>query len=131
MNAKVELIQKWLHKAENDLGSAQACAEKGFYDTATFHCQQTAEKAVKGFLTAYDIEFEKTHDLEKLMVQGQQVNQAWAEYMVAARMITPYAVLARYPDEEEPTSDDYAKLLPHANAILNFAKSELANLIAG
>jgi len=125
MNAKSELVKKWIQKAENDLGSAQACADKGFYDTATFHCQQAAEKALKAYLTEHDLEFDKIHDIEKLAIQAQQADETWSRYMQEAKILTPYAVLSRYPDEEDPTLQDFEMLIQHAAKILSFAKKSL------
>ena len=28
-----------------------------------YHCQQAAEKAIKGYLTYHEVEFERTHNL--------------------------------------------------------------------
>ncbi len=44
--------QVWFAKAKRDLDSATKLAEgpEPYLDTAIYHCQQAAEKAVKGFL---------------------------------------------------------------------------------
>lgn len=46
------LARQWLLKALSDLESARVLSslESPRLDTAIFHCQQAAEKAVKGFL---------------------------------------------------------------------------------
>jgi HEPN domain-containing protein len=59
----------WLIKAESDL----RLAEKGIkdddltLDTAIYHTQQCAEKAMKGFLIFHQKSIPKTHDLLKLL----------------------------------------------------------------
>jgi HEPN domain-containing protein len=35
-------------------------------EDALFHCQQAAKKSMKGFLSAHDRHFKKTHDLDEL-----------------------------------------------------------------
>jgi HEPN domain len=45
--------------------------QEPYLDTAVYHCQQAAEKALKAFLTARDIAFEKTHNLVALWVWGK------------------------------------------------------------
>ncbi|MCH8120256.1 MAG: HEPN domain-containing protein [Planctomycetes bacterium] len=64
-----ELVRQWKEKAQNDwtavgilLASEQCPAE-----TVCFHCQQFVEKLLKAFLTQYDIESPKTHDLRRLI----------------------------------------------------------------
>lgn len=58
---KIELVQSWLTKARNDLGSARRLTSdpEPYLDIAIYHCHQAAEKALKGFLVYHDIEFEK------------------------------------------------------------------------
>ena len=55
-------------KAEEDLELARYAltAEKPFIAPALFHCQQAAEKALKGFLTWHGVSFRKTHSIEEL-----------------------------------------------------------------
>ena len=64
MDAKRSLVRNWLKKARRDLLSARRLArgKDPYFDTAIYHCQQTAEKAVKGWLVYHDQSFEKTHD---------------------------------------------------------------------
>ena len=57
-----ELLRSWLTKATSDLRSAKvlASAEDPVLDTAIYHCQQAAEKAVKAFLVHCGVTPEKT-----------------------------------------------------------------------
>ncbi len=41
------LLEQWLHKAKEDLGSAKHLLSGQFYGTAIYHTQQAAEKAFK------------------------------------------------------------------------------------
>ncbi len=54
-------IQAWLTKAAKDLRGAEVdlAANPPLVEDALFHCQQAAEKAMKGFLTAHDTIFSK------------------------------------------------------------------------
>ena len=63
-----KLTREWLTKALHDLQTARitAGAVDGPLDTAIYHCQQVAEKTVKGWLTVRDVSFEKTHDIRRL-----------------------------------------------------------------
>lgn len=76
---KVELTRSWLVKAKRDLLSAGelADAKMPLLDTAAYHCQQAAEKAIKGFLLFHDIRFEKTHDIEVLLTQASEVDSSF------------------------------------------------------
>ena len=53
----------WLGKAKEDLQAAKQLLRpsKALSSAAIFHCQQAAEKALKGFLAWPDVPFRKTH----------------------------------------------------------------------
>ncbi|MSV31449.1 MAG: HEPN domain-containing protein [Bryobacterales bacterium] len=56
----------WLAKAFDDLKSARVLANAGLEGTALYHCQQSAEKRLKAFLTWHNQPFRKTHNLKEL-----------------------------------------------------------------
>jgi HEPN domain-containing protein len=57
--AKRELVQSWLTKAQHDLAAARKLSDEpdSYLDTAIYHCQQAAEKVIKGFLVFHDREW--------------------------------------------------------------------------
>lgn len=106
VNPSQELALAYFQKAENDLLAARAILsiERVPYDTACFHCQQLAEKYLKGFLAWHAAPFERTHDLERLVGQCSGINPVLAGLLDSAGWLTQYAVRIRYPDfPEEPT----------------------------
>jgi HEPN domain-containing protein len=56
---------EWLEKAVDDLESARVLAATDHAANALYHCQQSAEKSLKGYLTWHDIPFRKTHNLKE------------------------------------------------------------------
>jgi HEPN domain-containing protein len=50
----------------------------GHLDAGIYHCQQAAEKALKGFLVFHEVSFEKIHDLGKIIEQTTKINPAFA-----------------------------------------------------
>ena len=52
-DAKNDLVRQWLLKADHDLAAAEKLSggDEPLLDTAIYHCQQAAEKALKGFMT--------------------------------------------------------------------------------
>ncbi len=67
--ATLELVRGWLIKAQHDLFSARKLATDPdpYLDTAAYHCQQAAEKAVKGLLVFYGQRFKKVHNVQFLV----------------------------------------------------------------
>jgi HEPN domain-containing protein len=72
-----------------------------------FHCQQAAEKALKGFLTWHDVAFRKTHSLEEIGQQCVNIDPTLRELLDRVVPLTEYAWKFRYPgDFEEPTGQE-------------------------
>jgi len=115
-------------KAASDLKSARllGMAEEAPLDTAIYHCQQTAEKAVKAFLVSRGVTPDKTHDVRKLSLQACNIEPRFNEFVERAAILTPYAWEFRYPDdlaETYPTTEEFDVAVQHAQAIYDFALS--------
>lgn len=87
-----ELVRDWLTRAQHDLRSARALAalKDPLLDTAIYHCQQTAEKAVKAWLQSRDEPFPRTHDIEELVTQAAGLHPDFGTLARAASVLTPY-----------------------------------------
>jgi HEPN domain-containing protein len=130
--AKEDLTRSWLLKAKRDLLSADelACADTPLLDTAAYHCQQAAEKAIKGFLLYHDVRFEKTHDIEVLISQASEIDASFLVCIEAARILTPLAVEFRYPGEYvEPEIDEYREAYEASQTILRFVQQKLPMVV--
>ena len=124
-DTRTELLRSWLTKAASDLRSARVLgsADDAPLDTAIYHCQQTAEKAVKAFLVSKEISPQKTHDIRKLTLEAAVHEPRFNEVMDMAVSLTPYAWEFRYPDdlaETYPTREEFDEALQHAQAIYDF-----------
>ncbi|MBW1953754.1 MAG: HEPN domain-containing protein [Deltaproteobacteria bacterium] len=100
---KLAEVRSWLRKAANDLRGADIdlAATPPFIEDMLFHCQQAAEKAMKGFLTAHDRIFRKTHDLDELASACEDLDPSLKEVLNPARDLTVFAWVFRYPGESE------------------------------
>jgi HEPN domain-containing protein len=125
---KTHEVNQWLLKADNDLRSAQQLfeAEPPLLDTAVYHCQQTAEKALKAYLTFQEIHFAKIHILPVLVEQCMEIDPTFSELLDYADLLTPYATAFRYPgDFFEPEIDDVKEALHAAEQVLSTVKMRL------
>ncbi len=121
--AKRNEIRQWLIKSQHDLGSARRLmeGEEPYLDTAVYHCQQAAEKAIKAYLTYRDIIFERTHNLVALLAFCTPSEPAFNQLEEAAEMLTPYATEFRYPgDILNPEMEEVEQALTSAEAFVNF-----------
>jgi len=117
-------------KAASDLRSAEllASAKDALLDTAIYHCQQAAEKALKAYLFSKDVPFEKRHDIVRLVRQAEELDTRFAQFLEAARLLTPLAWQFRYPSEVpagNPSRDQFREALGRAKAIYDFVLSAL------
>ncbi|MDZ7794710.1 MAG: HEPN domain-containing protein [Spirochaetia bacterium] len=66
---KADLIKEWIDYARNDLRAAEYLTNlhPQPVEIICFHCQQAAEKALKGYLVSIDIRPPKIHDLYQLL----------------------------------------------------------------
>ncbi len=122
-DAKTSEVCQWITKARHDLRFAQLLfsADPPLLDTAVYHCQQVAEKALKAYLTWHDIPFQKIHNLPVLVEQCLHVDKTFSELHEMAEILTPYATAFRYPGEVlEPEIEDAQEALEAAEELLRF-----------
>lgn len=121
--AKRAEIRKWLIKSQHDLGSVRWLMEgdEPYLDTAVYHCQQAAERALEAFLTYHHVPFEKSHDLTELLGLAAQADPVLDRWCEVAQELTPNAVRFRYPgDVLEPTRSEAERALQDAQAFVDF-----------
>lgn len=97
----------WFHKAANDVRGAEIdlAASPPLLEDALFHCQQAAEKAMKGFLSAHDQPFKKTHDLDELGRACETLDPSLTSLLSSARDLTVFAWEYRYPGSSDVPSE--------------------------
>ncbi len=118
MSGNGEAAGAWLQKAESDLVAAQLCLSAGqALDAACFHCQQAAEKSLKAWLIAREVEFPFVHDLGKLLTLCAKVDPEFERLRGVALSLAPFAVEMRYDAEFWPTASDTTEALEAAQAI--------------
>ena len=128
--AAQELVRDWLTRASHDLRSSRALAalDDPLLDTAIYHSQQAAEKAIKAWLQYNDDPFPKTHDIEDLVDLASGVNPDFSKFRKAAAVLTPYVSAFRYPggfEEPMPTRDEFDEARQYAQDNYEFVLGQL------
>jgi HEPN domain-containing protein len=77
------------------------------YRLIAYHAQQCAEKSLKAYLVYHDVDFPYTHNISHLVELGTRTGN-WGKEMADAEELTPFAVSARYPGEEEDVTKQEA-----------------------
>lgn len=95
-----KIVKEWLSKAEEDIGFASknlADEENTFYAQICFHFQQSAEKYLKSYIVAYELEFRKIHDLPELLRICREHNESFTELEEECEFLTDFYIDTRYP----------------------------------
>lgn len=94
-------IQSWLKKARDDLTTAEVIVKARVPAwAATFHCQQSAEKALKALLLFKIFTYPKEHNLTKLAKLIHQGGVSTKSIDDKLEILTHYYVGTRYPTTE-------------------------------
>ena len=121
MKSQLDLVRGLIRKAESDLENAATCMAAGrAWDTICFHSQQAAEKMLKAYLTAHNIEYPFVHNLEKLIDLCTTRDPSFAQIKDIAGGLTPYAVDLRYDTEFWPAPEMAREAYEAARAIKEF-----------
>ena len=125
------LIREWFRFGDMDIATAELKMEHHpqHYEIICYHCQQSAEKYLKGYLIAQSMEQPpKIHDLIRLCELCVKYNKDFSEISRQCGSLTQYGVQPRYPDEIELDETLTNKALTFAQQIKAFAPlQELRN----
>jgi HEPN domain-containing protein len=127
-----EFVRAWLAKAEEDVRAAEAilAAELPFYGTASFHAQQAAEKALKAVLVRHQVEFDRTHNLARLLDLAEPVAPGVGVALAGATELTRFAAAIRYPlTLQEPSREDARGHLALAREVLAWVAAALRDYL--
>jgi HEPN domain-containing protein len=109
-NPVVDKVHKWLNYGDEDLRLAQhglSLSSSCPYRLIAFHAQQCAEKHLKAYLVFRGIDFPYTHNISRLLeLCGEEA--PWAESLLDAEELSPFATTVRYPGEEEEVTEQEA-----------------------
>jgi HEPN domain-containing protein len=119
------IYNEWLLKSKRDLDTANALLEKAYYDTAIYHTQQCAEKALKGYCVYKLQPLIKTHDLERILTICIGLDNTFEELEELAISLNGLDVRFRYPDIEfEPDKSEVSEAIKWAEEIFEFVKAK-------
>jgi len=125
--SKSDIISGWIEKAERDLEVAkrEISLPKPFTDIICFHAQQSVEKIMKAYLIYLDIEFQKTHDIEDLVIQAGKKDAPILKFKNKGAELTVFAVESRYPEFSEPLLSDTKDVLKIAEEFMVYVNGRI------
>jgi HEPN domain-containing protein len=124
-------IEEWLRYAKNDLIVAHHVFEDLHpkqTEISAWHCQQCAEKALKAFLVARDIDPPKIHDLDELVKRCQNIDAGFSEIQYDCEKVNPYGSGVRYPNELADDETIVKTLIWRAQKIYDFCAAKINSI---
>ncbi len=118
----------WIAKAENDILNIRnnMSAERVPRDTVCFHAQQAAEKMLKAFVVSRGQTVGRTHNLEALLAEAVAAGGALGVLEADCQLLTPYAVMLRYPGAaDEPSEQEGRQAVAAAERIYKRVRAAL------
>ncbi len=119
--------EKWLKIAKEDLKVSELVFLNELFSSVAYHCQQSAEKSLKGYVVFKKQHIIKTHDLYRILEMCLKLNKDFDKLYQKIRYLNPFSTKFRYPTEFDIPDLDEAKLaIKYAKSILNFVLKKIA-----
>jgi len=105
---KIKDVIEWIQIAEDDLYSAKILYEqvRKPYEIICYHCAQSTEKHLKGFLAYNDIIPEKTHNLLLLLELCIEKDKNFENIRTECSLLNKFTNEIRYPHRIEIKEED-------------------------
>ena len=89
---------EWFAMGDKDLRSAKILFDHDAdNEIVCFHCQQTLEKYLKGYLIAVTGELQERHNLLKLCKKAMQQDNKFNEFLKDMALVNAFYIETRYP----------------------------------
>jgi len=132
--ADPKVIQEWLNKADEDFEFAVSVIEDSkFHAQICFHFHQSAEKYLKSFIIAWDLEFKKIHDLPVLLKECLSKESSLGILLDDCNFLNRFYIDTRYPVHwpTQYTKEESIKAETAAERIRNEIKISLKTFLSG
>jgi len=122
INNSNDLIKEWYKFSMMDWDTANYIynMQPKPLEIICYHCQQSAEKMLKGFLVSNAIEPPRTHDLHQLRNECVKINVDFEDLYDICAFLTQYGIQPRYPNEINVSEIDAEKALQSVKTIIDF-----------
>jgi HEPN domain-containing protein len=122
-----KIYEEWFEFAKRDLESAKFLIN--MYpkpiEIICYHCEQSAEKYLKGYLIKSWNKIERTHDLVVLNNKCKVINNSFDAIEDECIELVPYGVQVRYPYQLDVAEDDMISAIECAERIEIFVKGKI------
>ena len=132
MGRQTNTLKDWQILAERDLAVADYLANHMVpvpTEIIAFHCQQAAEKYLKGALVILGEEPPYIHDLDDLCSIAEKHRPSFKNIASLCTVITQFSSQPRYDRGVDLSEDDMRLVLTHTKSIKDFLQKEIPELV--
>jgi HEPN domain-containing protein len=117
-----DVAEEWFKIDEADLSSAEFLQKMQPLpiEIICYHCQQSAEKYLKGFLALKGEEIKRSHDLVILNRECQKYDRGFETIEEECFVLTDYGVQVRYPFPMDINESDMKLAIKSAYRIKDY-----------
>jgi HEPN domain-containing protein len=123
--------KQWFYVASTDLVTAKLTYANTYpklLDISCFHCQQAAEKALKGYLQYKDQNPPRIHDLQELCRLCIEQDPSFEAILDIALPLNRFITASRYPTESLIDEGMTQTAIVQAQAVYDFSLSKISGL---
>ena len=124
-----KIYTEWFEFAKRDLESAKFLMNMHPrpIEIICYHCEQSAEKYLKGYLIKAGNKIERTHDLVLLNNKCKAIDKSFEIIEDECIELVPYGVQVMYPYQLDVTDNDMISAINCAEKIENFVRDKIGN----
>ncbi|MBC7128616.1 MAG: HEPN domain-containing protein [Thermoplasmatales archaeon] len=98
MDKNIKEGMRWLLQAEMDLKTSRDCLKDENYYASVFFSQQSAEKALKGFLYSKGYRAIITHSIIDLLKEISEIEENFEKFFDFGKELDRHYIASRYPN---------------------------------
>lgn len=123
----IEDTKEWFTIAKSDIDSAEFLTNMESYSSSIicYHCQQCAEKLLKGFIAFNGGNVQRTHSLLRLIKTCSEYDPSFDSLLPHCVDLDDYATNVRYPYFEELLEEDALSAINDAHVVFAFLLEKL------
>jgi len=129
-----DLVNEWLQIAYEDYDTALYLFDNKYpkpLEIICYHCHQSVEKSLKGYLCAKDAEVPKVHSVRWLCTRCAEFDSGFSEYIKQCAELEIYGTGLRYPNRIEIEETNAKEALHDASEIHRFVSGRVQRLLGG
>ena len=119
----------WFEYAENDLEAVSILSDqlRPKYEIVCYHCQQCAEKMLKGYIAYNNGRLQKTHDLVVLCMTSANYDTEFESILEICSDLSIFASEVRYPNLMQIENYHMKKAIENAKIIRDFVLKKVTS----